>query len=188
MSHNILPHFFQQGNLQKFHANTKLEQATRMYIVNNLLQSEERAQLDACFRYLDKNRNNVITREELRTALKRSRPKDKVVRIETMLEDIFDRIDVQNTGEIEYSEFLAAAADDSVVLTRENLLATFHAFDKSRTGTITVDDLKKVFNEGREKKVISSRDAKRLIAKVDPNGDGEISFEEFCQFMHADNW
>ena len=159
-----------------------------MYIVNNLLQSEERAQLDACFRYLDKNKNNVITREELRTALRKARPKDKVVRVETMLEDIFDRIDVKKTGEIEYSEFLAAAADDSVVLTRENLFATFTAFDKSRTGTINVQDLKKLFNEGREKKIISTREAKRLIAKVDPNGDGEINFDEFCEFMHADGW
>ena len=159
-----------------------------MFIVNNLLQSDERAQLDACFRYLDKNRNNVITREELRSALKKARPKDKVIRIETMLEDIFDRIDVQKTGVIDYSEFLAAAADDSVVLTRENLFATFNAFDKSRTGTITIEDLKTLFNQGRAKKVISTRDARRLIAKVDPNGDGEINFEEFCQFMHADNW
>lgn len=159
-----------------------------MYIVNNLLQQEERAQLDACFRYLDKNRNNVITREELSTALKKSRGKDRVIRIETMLEDIFDRIDVQKTGEIEYTEFLAAAADDSVVLTRENLFATFNAFDKSKTGTITVDDLKKLFNQGRNQKVVSTREVKRLIAKVDPNGDGEISFEEFCQFVHADGW
>lgn len=156
-----------------------------MYIVNNLLQSEERTQLDACFRHLDKNRNNVITREELRTALKKTRPKDKVVRIETMLEDIFDRIDVQKTGEIEYAEFLAAAADDSVVLTRENLFATFNAFDKSRTGTINVEDIKKLFNEGRKEKVIRTKDAKRLIARVDPNGDGEINFDEFCDFMHA---
>lgn len=173
------------SNLQNFHANNKLEQATRMYIVNNLLQSEERAQLDACFRHLDKNRNNVITREELRQALKKSRPKDKVIRVETMLEDIFDRIDVKKTGEIEYTEFLAAAADDSVVLTRENLWTTFNAFDKSRTGKIDVKDLMRLFNEGRDKKVLRTKEAKRLIAAVDHRGDGEINFDEFCDFMQV---
>lgn len=172
-------------NLQNFHAHNKLEQATRMYIVSNLLQSEERAQLDACFRHLDKNRNNVITREELRQALKKSRSKDKVVRIETMLEDIFDRIDVKKTGEIEYTEFLAAAADDSVVLTRENLWTTFNAFDKSRTGKIDVKDLMRLFNEGRDKKVLRTKEAKRLIGAVDHRGDGEINFDEFCDLMQV---
>lgn len=102
-----------------------------------------------------------------------------------MLEKTFDQVDVDNNGEISYQEFLAAAADESILLTKENLRATFDAFDRSNTGTISVDDLKQVFNEGRKKKVLHKRDAKKIIKQVDLDGDGEISFEEFCELMHT---
>ena len=88
-----------------------------------------------------------------------------------------------NKGEIEYSEFLAAAASDASLLTEQNLKATFKAFDKSNTGYITVSDLKAVFNEGREMKMLRKRDAKALIHQADRDGDGKLSFDEFVIMM-----
>ncbi|CAB9497440.1 Calcium-dependent protein kinase [Seminavis robusta] len=174
-------------NLETFHANNKLAKAARMYIVSNLLGSQDRSNLDAIFRYIDRNKNNVITREELLKAFSDTHNSaGKCIKTEAMLQKTFDRLDVKKTGVIEYSEFLAAAADDSVVLTRENLWATFDAFDKSQTGRITVDDLKKVFNHGRKQKVFHKRDAKRLMAQFDKNGDGELNFDEFCEIMGCD--
>lgn len=154
-------------------------------MVTNLMQQEQREALDGVFRHLDRDRDNIITKNELKIALQRAHGKEKSEKIEKMLEDTFDRCDLKKNGAIDYSEFLAAAADDSVLLTKENLKATFDAFDKSNTGSITVDDLKALFNDGRKKKLVHKRDAKKIMRQVDMDGDGEISFDEFCDLMRG---
>ena len=64
-----------------------------------------------------------------------------------------------------------------------DLKEAFDAIDKSKTGTITVDDLKSFLNDGHEKKAMNNRDAKRIIREVDHEERGEISFEDFCDLM-----
>ena len=171
--------------MQNFDARAKLEKSGRLYIVTNLMQQEQREALDGVFKHLDRDKDNFITRNELKIALQRAHGKDKNEKIEKMLEDTFNRCDLKKNGVIDYSEFLAAAADDSVLLTKENLKATFDAFDKSKTGSITVDDLKALFNEGRRKKLLHKRDAKKIMRQVDMDGDGEINFDEFSDLMRG---
>ena len=141
--------------------------------------------MDGVFKHLDKDKDNLIKKTELKVALQKAHGKEKIEKIEKMLEDTFERCDIKGGGTIDYSEFLAAAADDSVLLTKENLRATFDAFDKSKTGSITVDDLKDLFNDGRKKKILHKRDAKKIMRQVDLDGDGEISFDEFCDLMRG---
>ena len=162
-----------------------MEQSARLYICTNLLQDSQREALNACFRYLDRDQDSVITRNDLKIALEKTHGKDKSDKIERMLQDTFDRVDVKKTGAIGYSEFLAAAADDQVLLTKENLRATFDAFDKSKTGTITMDDLNEIFSEGIKRRSVTKREVKKIMQQVDVNGDGEISFDEFCSIMRA---
>jgi calcium-dependent protein kinase len=165
-------------NMANFHATNKLEIAARMYIVSNLLSPKDRESLDAVFRYLDREGDNFITLDELRHAFAHAHGMDgRLVKTEETLQSAFDRLDVKKTGVIDYSEFLAAAVDDSIVLTRENLRATFDSFDRRNTGKITADDLKRVFNEGRKKKVFHKRDALEIINGFDADSDGGISFE-----------
>jgi serine/threonine protein kinase len=164
-------------NMANFNATNKLEIAARIHIVSNLLSPKERESLHPVFRYIDQNRDNSITRDELRLAFASTHGMDAHVTTEEMLESSFDKLDVKKNGVIDYSEFLAAAADDSIVLTPENLRATFRSFDRSKTGKITVDDAKGVFNEGRKKKVLHKRDAIELFQGFDADSDGKISFE-----------
>lgn len=169
--------------MQNFDAENKLEQAARLFIANNLLRNgSAKRSLDSVFNHLDKTLvDGVITRAELKIALERTHGKDKSVKVEQLLQTTFDRVDVNKDGIIEYAEFIAAAADDSILLTRENLRVAFDEFDKCKTGYITVDDLKALCS--REKKIMAKSDARRLMRQVDLNGDGKITFEEFCELM-----
>ena len=58
---------------------------------------------------------------------------------------MFDRFDLDNVGEICYSEFLAATVCKKQVLTKANLRFAFHHFDVDNEGYITKNDLKEVF-------------------------------------------
>ena len=154
-------------------------------MATNLLHQKERAALDGIFHHLDKEDKDALTKADLKVAFERTQGKDKSVKVEKMLESVFDRIDTEKKGVINYNQFIAAAADDSVLLTKKNLKATFDAIDKSKTGTITVDDLKDFLNEGDDKKAMNNRNARRIIKEVDSEGHGEISFDDFCELMRA---
>lgn len=168
--------------MANFDATTKLEQSARLYMATNLLQQKQTAAIDGVFDHLDRANDDVLTRGELKIAFEKAHGKDKSVKIEQMLEDVFERIDTEKTGVISYPQFVAAAADDSVLLTKKNLRATFDAFDKGNTGSINVDDLKALFNDGQQNKIMSRRNARRLMKQVD-DGDGKITFENFCDLM-----
>lgn len=154
-----------------------------MYIADNLLCSLEKMSLASIFKYLDKNKDKVITKDELRMALEKAHGNDQHVKIIEILQRTFDEVDVDGNGEIDYVEFLAAAAKESPLLTKKNLKAAFDSFDKSKTGTITKNDLKGLCKEERAKKITSKKDAKRIMKEADTNGDGEIDFDEFCEMM-----
>ncbi|CAB9518063.1 Calcium-dependent protein kinase [Seminavis robusta] len=173
------------SNLQNFDAKNKLEQAARLYIASNLLYgTSAKRSLDSVFHHLDKVLvDGVISRDELKVALEKAHGKGKSAKVQQLLTNTFDRVDVNKDGVIEYAEFMAAAADDSLLLTRENLRETFDNFDVSKTGTITVDDLKALCN--RNEKIMSKRDARKLMRQVDLDGDGEITFAEFCALMQG---
>ena len=166
-----------------FDAHNKLELVARLYIADKLLNSLEKMSLSSIFKHLDRNKDKVITKDELAVALAKAHGKDQRVKIVEIMERAFEQIDANKDGEIQYAEFLAAAAKESLLLTRRNLKATFEKFDKSNTGAITKEDLKELCKEEHAKSVISKKDVKRILKEADLNGDGEIDFEEFCEMM-----
>ena len=87
-------------------------------------------------------------------------------------------LDVDDSGTIDYEEFLAATISQSQMNKDANLLAAFSYFDKDNSGTISPDEIRKALGIDSSDKHLNS-----LIAEVDENGDGEIQFDEFCNMM-----
>jgi calcium-dependent protein kinase len=54
------------------------------------------------------------------------------------------KIDVDGSGFVDYSEFIAAALDQKQILSKNNLEAAFNAFDKDGSGTITANEIRGV--------------------------------------------
>ena len=46
------------------------------------------------------------------------------------IEEMFDRIDIDKSGEIDYSEFVMATINEKNLLTKEKLQAAFNMFDR----------------------------------------------------------
>jgi calcium-dependent protein kinase len=93
---------------------------------------------------------------------------------------IFKTIDVNNTGAIDFTEFLLATVNHKKLLSQERMTQVFKMFDKDGSGTIDKDEIKEFFSmsdAGNEEFI------NELIEEVDKNGDGEISFNEFKDMM-----
>jgi calcium-dependent protein kinase len=95
---------------------------------------------------------------------------------------LFNQVDADNSGFIDYSEFVVASMNEKNLLTNEKLEAAFKMFDKDGSGLITGDEIKEVMcAQGG----LAEDAVKEIIKQVDDNGDGEISFEEFVQMMKS---
>jgi Ca2+-binding EF-hand superfamily protein len=90
---------------------------------------------------------------------------------------IFRGIDVDSSGEIQYSEWLAATVEARCVVDREQLT---EAFDRIAAGgqVITRAHLAKLLGQG-----LSKKQAKAIIAELDENGDGVIDLDEFLTIV-----
>ena len=59
----------------------------------------------------------------------------------------------------------------------------FRYFDKDGSGEITFDEIEAVFKDSIQDKSKVHESLKKIIAEVDTNGDGIISFNEFADIM-----
>ncbi|CAK0800771.1 unnamed protein product [Prorocentrum cordatum] len=121
------------------------------------------------------SRQGTLTLEEMMKALKKSGVEEEQARA------CFHALDVDKTGHIKYSEFLAAMVSTRIVMHDELIRRTFCRFDKSDTGSITLEDLRTVLGESFE-----GTEVEELLKEADFKNDGKISLEEFTQFLVGD--
>lgn len=93
---------------------------------------------------------------------------------------IFAIVDVDNSGEIDFSEFVTATVNRNELLQDEKLKQAFDLYDKDGSGAISTSELKDVLGVGGQ---ISEEVWEKIIKEVDENGDGEVSLEEFKTMM-----
>jgi len=95
------------------------------------------------------------------------------------LNEIFTKLDVDNSGSIGYTEYLAGAADLCIINDEKYIKAAFDFFDKQNKGALD----KKEISEGLGKGWISETDLIELFKEIDTNKDGKISYSEFKTMM-----
>ena len=164
-------------NLQNFNASSKLKQATYAFIASQLLSKNEKEQIDKVFRAMDENGDGVLTKEEIKKGYQ-----DYFGRTlnDTEIDDMFAKVDADNSGSIDYSEFIVATMNEKNLLSNNKLQTAFKMFDKDGGGSISIDEIKQVLSFGKS---LDEKVVEEIIKQVDENGDGEISFDEFAQMM-----
>ena len=93
-------------------------------------------------------------------------------------EDIFKKIDTDNSGNIEYTEFISASIEKNVYMNEQKLRDAFNLFDTDKNGKISKKEIERVLKMGVDAKEIDA-----IMAKHDTNKDGEIDFKEFMVMM-----
>eukprot|EP00826_Nyctotherus_ovalis_P043393 TRINITY_DN4561_c0_g5_i1.p2 TRINITY_DN4561_c0_g5~~TRINITY_DN4561_c0_g5_i1.p2 ORF type:complete len:212 (-),score=41.22 TRINITY_DN4561_c0_g5_i1:218-853(-) len=127
---NRLMQMISLKNLQTFKMRNQLQQAVTVYIANHLQSKETMTQLKAAFQKFDKNGDGILEKDELvQGYVELGRTKEQA---EKLVSRLLRRIDINNNGTIDYSEFLMANLKQDEVTSMEKLKEAFKLFDKVR--------------------------------------------------------
>ena len=166
-------------NLSKFNSDVTLKMATYSFIASQLMSKQERDNLSKVFKAFDTNGDGKLSMEEVKTGYLDHYGK---ILSDQEVEDMFNAVDTDKSGFIDYTEFVVAATNQKALTSQEKLRAAFKMFDKDGSGIITADEIKEVLCFGGTNS-LSEEQVNVIIKQVDENGDGEIQFEEFVQMM-----
>jgi calcium-dependent protein kinase len=98
------------------------------YIANHLLSQENHNRLENIFSSFDTNKDGVLDRAELINGYEQlGKSKKEATRI---VNEIMEKIDLNNNGTIEISEFLMANLTQEDATSQDKLKQAFHLFDK----------------------------------------------------------
>lgn len=169
------------ANFRSFKADTKLKKATCAFIASQLLTKEEKDKIDDVFRAMDVTRDGKLSKMEVKAGFFQV---FGTFLSDQELDDMFSRVDCDGTGVIEYSEFVTASLGETDLLSKDRLKKAFQLFDKDNSGSITISELREIFSffqtAGAD---MDEAYIDKVIAQVDNDGDGDVSFDEFCEMM-----
>mmetsp|Transcript_45135 Transcript_45135/g.128902 ORF Transcript_45135/g.128902 Transcript_45135/m.128902 type:complete len:633 (+) Transcript_45135:88-1986(+) len=137
------------------------------------LSTEDQVDLREQFLLLDTQKRGTITLKELKSVLEKS------FHVEGKeAEDLFNSLDFDGSGEIQYTEFLAHALLGRIKAHEDVLRKTFMRFDRDESGKISTDELHDILGES-----FDHADIETVMRQVDTSGDGMIDYNEFIAYI-----
>ena len=163
--------------LRSFSAENRLKKAA-LHVISRQLSDEDTRELQDIFRALDADNDGMLSLHDLKEGLALWGVPEDIPDLEL----IMDGLDLDGTGYVDYTEFLAAAVDKERFLNKDICMCAFNIFDSDGDGKITNGDLRTVLDKGSlARDVAGRRDA--LVKDVARNGDGTIDFEDFMAML-----
>ena len=170
-------------NMTKYKSDNILKCAVIAYLVHHITNTEECNEASKLFIKIDLNSDGKIEKHELvhgfekYWGISKKEAKEKV-------DLIFANIDTDFNGFIEYEEFVRAAVNSSIFMSQNYLKFAFNYFDRDASGDITYEEIKKRFTQNTKNvNTKVDQELKEIFDSIDINGDGSISFGEFCKMM-----
>ena len=166
-------------NLKTFRTERKLQKATLSYIISQLSTKEDKQEMLELFKSLDKDSSGTLSKQELIEGFHLIFG-DEVEDVVLEVDRIIAQVDSNQSGDVDYSEFVLATMNRQKLLCREKLESAFKAFDLDGSGSISADELKGIL--GRYHNYDETM-WQELIKEADNNGDGVIDLKEFIEMM-----
>ena len=133
-------------------------------------------ELSNLFKQLDLDCSGTLTIDELIKGLDGYENKEKLI-------EILKGADTDGSGDINYTEFLAATMDEQIYMRDDYLKTAFQMFDKDGSGRIDSQEVIALLSGDDLTNMISKEAIDQAMKEIDENGDGEIDFEEFMEML-----
>jgi len=139
---------------------------------------EEIAAYRHAFSLFDADGNGTISISELHEVMKSLGQNPT----KTEIEDMVNEVDTDRNGSIDFDEFCKMMTMPTKDVDFEaEMKSAFKVFDMDNSGTISLEELRKVMKSFGE--ILTEDELDSMIKEVDKNGDGTIDYEEFVHFM-----
>lgn len=162
-------------NLMKHQERPKLYRALCRHLVTHLNFTDHWA-LKEEFQALDRDGNGIVEADELRNALK-GKLGGKLT--EANVEELVQNLMGAN-GKISYTDFMAERLAFKADHCEEMLQELFTEFDTDKDGSLDPAELQAMMNTKAVSDAFGERvDTGVLLQRLDQNGDGKLSWEEF---------
>jgi len=163
------------ANMKHYAQSTVLKKAALQVMATQMSEQQIRS-LGQTFRRLDANQDGVLTLREMREGVIGT-PAEKVC---GDLELLFEQLDTDGDGHLQYTEFLAGALCARRFLCEDLAWAAFQRFDQDGNGRITTQELAKAL--GAEAGGLDE-DLAAVMGAADRDGDGTIDFNDFIEAL-----
>ncbi|KAI9770613.1 MAG: hypothetical protein M1840_003205 [Geoglossum simile] len=137
-------------------------------------QKSRDSRIERLWQILDTRKEGELDLNALKKGLKKL--DHPLKNADHLLRDVLKAVDANGDGRIQYEEFRTF-----VEATEKELLTLFNSIDRDRNGKLDKDELRAAF--AKAGLVVSTSKLDQFFSEIDTNHDGEISFEEWRDFL-----
>jgi len=167
-------------SLQRFEAQSSLSHAILTFIVTNIAHKEAHEDLLRLFREMDRDNDGKITAQELVECFEEVYPYKSKGDIMKEVKSIIKKIDSNNSGSIDFTEYLVAAMQQQINISKEILESTFLSFDTDGDGQITKQEFMKIM-----KNVSCSENTwGEFLKECDSDNDGQVNLFPLFRYQN----
>ncbi len=95
------------------------------------------------------------------------------------MNQIFEEIDVDDSGKVDIHEFSIIALEHERKISQKKLQEAFKYFDINQDGFVSKNELEHILGDIQIEEVIWED----ILGEVDTNGDGQLNLEEFINLL-----
>ena len=166
-------------DLKNKNKNSKFKEMVIAYISLNFSEEDEENKAKKIFMEMAGGDNHFLIRKKAFVQRMNNIYKGKHSAEDT--EKLFDKLDENKSGNIEYEELIRALSDKKKLLNDKNLKEAFDFFDQDSNGSISWNEIAKIVYPNGEIDKNIMKEFMEEIGQKDENK--EISFEEFKNIL-----
>ena len=170
--------------LQKTHKQSNknvgvFKKAVIAYMAFNFIEKEEEKKMKNLFHKLaDGNNKFLITKENFSKTIREVTNNYS----EEEINDLFNKLDENKSGIIEYEELVRGFSDREKLLNEKNMKEAFNFFDKDKNGYINWEEISNIVFQNKK---MPKFFMKQFLEEIDQEKgkDVNITFEDFCKII-----